>query len=467
PDLGWRDVQHIIVDNAVIVNPDDSGWVKNGAGHFVHHYFGFGKMDAEKLVDASIKHKILPIAPLTFSKEISPRLTIPIDDIPVESTLELTADEVGVIHTLEHVQVTVKLPHKNRRYLTIKLISPSGTESLLATERKYDESKDGFNGWTFMTVFNWGESPIGVWKLIIQDSRRTENPENTVWKLGKLVSWKITVHGLCDEKHILYNENNRPYCTVQLSNNNNVLFSNINNNTMYISLMIICIMVCIFIFYLYNKKRIDKYIPLQTTESNYELNKLKVKEFHNSSSISSIQKSSTTSLNTKNKSSIKSNSKNDKAGPSHSINVEVEEDELKNSKNAPLMHFKMNNKGNLVKSWSLSNLQERKSNMYSSNEDNTPIADDKKFNFPKTGDSSGLRNAIERNTREGQKQNSLRKEYGSTSSLRKEKEKEIEKKPTLQRAHSSRILLDDGENKGLKKSNIKLNKSKSSNNLKF
>jgi len=420
-------------------------------------------MDAEKLVDASIKHKILPVAPLKFSKEVSPRLTIPIDNTPVESTIELTADEVGVIHALEHVQITVKLPHKNRRYLTIKLISPSGTESLLATERPYDEGTDGFNGWTFMTVFNWGESPIGVWKLIIEDSRKTENPDNVVWKLGKLVSWKITVHGLCDEKHILYNENKRPYCSVEITNNGS-LFDSLNSNKIYIGLMAVCIVICLFMFYLYNKKRIDKYMPLQTAESCHELNKLKVKEFHNSGSINSIQKSSTTSLNAKNKSAVKSNSSNDKAGPSHNINIEVEND-LMNPKNAPLMHFKMNNKGNLVKSWSLSNLQERKSNMYSNNEDNTPIADDKKFNFPKAADSSGLRNAVEKNNREVQKQSGLRKEYGSTSNLRKEKD--TDKRPALRRACSSKILLDDGENKGMKKPNLKLSKSKSSNNLKF
>ncbi|ORX59146.1 hypothetical protein BCR36DRAFT_408674 [Piromyces finnis] len=458
-DLGWRDVQHIIVNNAVIVNPDDSGWIKNGAGHFVHHFYGFGKLDAEKLVDASIKHKILPIAPLKYSKEVSSRLTIPIDNTPVESTIELTEKEVGVIHSLEHVQVTVKLPHKNRRYLTIKLISPSGTESLLATERPYDEGTNGFNGWTFMTVFNWGESPIGIWKLVIIDSRRTENPDNIVWKLGKLVSWKITVHGLCDEKHVLYNENKRPYCSVNI-NNDNSLFETIKNKYVFLGLMLICIIVCSFIFYLFNKKRNDKYLPLQTNEPNFELSKLKNKEFHNSDTI---YKSSQASLDIKNKSSptkSSANSNNTKASPSYSIEVETEN----NSKNVPLMHFKMNNKSNLVKSWSLSNIQERKSNMYSSNEDNTPIAEDKKFKFPKSGNAQDIRNLIERNTRELQKQSSLRKEFGSTASLKNDTS---EKKPMLRRACSSKILLDDGESKNVKKSNLKLNKSKSSNNLKL
>ncbi|ORY24166.1 hypothetical protein LY90DRAFT_428980, partial [Neocallimastix californiae] len=174
PDLGWRDVQHIIVDNAIIVNPEDSGWIKNGSGRFVHHAFGFGKMDAEKLVDASINHKLLPVSALKFSKLVSPNINIPIDSQVVESSIELTEEDVGSIESLEHVQITVKLPHQNRRFLTIKLISPSGTESLLATERPKDESSDGYNPWTFMTVFNWGESPIGTWKLVINDSRKTD-----------------------------------------------------------------------------------------------------------------------------------------------------------------------------------------------------------------------------------------------------------------------------------------------------
>ncbi|ORX79528.1 hypothetical protein BCR32DRAFT_246305 [Anaeromyces robustus] len=482
PDLGWRDIQHIIVNNAVVISPDDSGWAKNGAGHYVHHYFGFGKMDAEKLVDASIKHKILPISALKYSKEISPKSLIPIDEKPFESTIELTEEEVGSIHSLEHVQITVKLPHVNRRYLTIKLISPSGTESILATKRTHDEGKDGFNPWTFMTVFNWGESPIGIWKLIITDSRKSENPDNIKWSLGKLQSWKLTIHGLCDEKHIQHNEDKRPYCNIQLSNNESIFnFETLIQKKIVIPFMVSCIILCFFLLYLFNNKKCFiffetsnlKYTPLENkSSSSYELTSLKETDGNNSK----IQKSNSTEINKSNL-LVRSCSSNYLANNhAHSVDIlqNEEEDKDKINKNVALMRLKANNRGGLVKSWSLSNLQERKASLYSNNEDNSPVVDDKKFNFPRVPLSGGssLKNNIERNTREMQqrsKSNLCEEISQNTSSF-----KNGSQKSNLRKSYSSRIIFDDNNderdnnnnNKNNKKTN-KLNKSKSSNNLKF
>lgn len=475
PDLGWRDVQHIIVDNAIVVNPEDSGWSKNGAGRFVHHAFGFGKMDAEKLVNASISHKLIPVSALKFSKMVSPKLTIPIDNQLLESTLELTEEEVGSIQSLEHVQISVKLPHKNRRFLTIKLISPSGTESLLATERPKDESSDGYNPWTFMTVFNWGESPVGTWKLVINDSRKTENPDNIKWKLGRLVSWKITVHGLCNSKYIKYNEENRPYCDIQLANNN-IEFNLMDSENIFMIILVGCIVVCLFLFILFSNYKCDgnaKYEPLQTFDSNYEMNNFRLKEYsiNNYNNGSNIQKSNNTT-SSKNK-LVKSISNNNINDVNNNIIIENNMEKERNPKNIALMRLNAGNKGGMVKSWSLSNLQERKANLYNNNEDNSPIVDDKKFNFPKINlGGSSLKNSIEGNTRENQKsypQSSLYKEFGSTPSLLNE---ESNKKPKLMRSYSSKVLLNDddydnNENKYNKKSNLKMNKSKSSYNLKF
>jgi len=447
PDLGWRDVQHIIVNNAIIIEPDDSGWIKNGAGYFVHHAYGFGKMDAEKLVDASIAHKILPIAPLKFEKEISSRLVIPIDEEQVESTIELTEEEVGAIHSLEHVQVTVKLPHKNRRYLTIKLISPSGTESLLATERPNDDSGDGLVDWTFMTVFNWGESPVGTWKLVISDSRRTENPDNIKWRLGKLTSWKITVYGLCDQKYIEYNEDKRPICSIQLAQHESI-GNFINYNYILIASMALSGLVCLYLIYLYFHRNSNnglgatsaKYMPLETAELGLNMADL----HHNNGTI---QKSSDDSI--EHKSPLIESSLDDDglAGPSKNINLNKISDYPKTIKNSPLMKAK----SNLVKSFSLNNLQERKAILYNTNEDNTPISDDKKFNFPKVPvmKGSNLKYSIECNTREDQTpSSSLAKEISKVSLNCLDQDKNS----SLKRSFSSRLLLNDDDQKSSKQS---------------
>ena len=51
PDLTWRDMQHVIVDTAQMTSPVDEGWMKNGAGKHFNHKFGFGRMDAAKMVE--------------------------------------------------------------------------------------------------------------------------------------------------------------------------------------------------------------------------------------------------------------------------------------------------------------------------------------------------------------------------------------------------------------------------------
>lgn len=40
----------------------------------------------------------------------------------------------------------------------------------LLAPRKLDESSDGFNNWTFMSVMTWGENPNGIWTLTVADN---------------------------------------------------------------------------------------------------------------------------------------------------------------------------------------------------------------------------------------------------------------------------------------------------------
>jgi subtilisin-like proprotein convertase family protein len=40
---------------------------------------------------------------------------------------------------------------------------------MLLSERTGDHSKDGFKNWAFMSVHQWGENPVGTWKIRIMD----------------------------------------------------------------------------------------------------------------------------------------------------------------------------------------------------------------------------------------------------------------------------------------------------------
>ena len=58
PDLGWRDVQGVIIDSVTPLDPKNDDWQVNGAGHNVSHRYGFGLMDAGRAVQLSKAWKV-------------------------------------------------------------------------------------------------------------------------------------------------------------------------------------------------------------------------------------------------------------------------------------------------------------------------------------------------------------------------------------------------------------------------
>lgn len=80
--------------------------------------------------------------------------------------------DAGDVAFLEHVQAHVTLVASRRGDVQLFLVSPAGTRSQLLARRPHDSSRAGFNDWPFLTVFNWGENPIGTWELEVQNDGR-------------------------------------------------------------------------------------------------------------------------------------------------------------------------------------------------------------------------------------------------------------------------------------------------------
>lgn len=75
---------------------------------------------------------------------------------------------------LEQVTVTVNIKHQRRGDLEVYLTSPSNTTSQLSTQRRMDHSNEGLLNWTFMTVMFYGEEAAGDWTIRVVDR---VNPE--------------------------------------------------------------------------------------------------------------------------------------------------------------------------------------------------------------------------------------------------------------------------------------------------
>ncbi|XP_067040624.1 proprotein convertase subtilisin/kexin type 4-like [Acropora muricata] len=187
PSLTWRDVQHVIVRSA---RPAPGGvllanglWVKNKAGLAVSRFYGFGLMDAGKMVHLAKQWNTVPEQRICEIRGNDSNRAI-----PSEVSLKVTNCDIKF---LEHVQVKVDLDFELRGYLYLELQAPSGTTSPLTRKRNVDivlRSRNLTN-WKFTTLFNWGEDPAGQWKLKIG------NLDRNVQRHGVLFSWSLIFYG--------------------------------------------------------------------------------------------------------------------------------------------------------------------------------------------------------------------------------------------------------------------------------
>lgn len=181
PSLTWRDVQHVLVNSAEKVNPTDSDWIVNGAGHDVNHKYGFGGIDAAAAT-----------ALATTWTTVAPEVTANTGTINVNQAIP-NNNAAGVSHSvqvsesikLETVEIVFNATHTSRGELQVILTSPSGTQSVLATERP--DTGDNFNNWVFTTKRSWDENSAGIWTIRVIDDSGTA--------VGNFNSYKLNFYG--------------------------------------------------------------------------------------------------------------------------------------------------------------------------------------------------------------------------------------------------------------------------------
>ena len=191
PDLTWRDVQHVAVRSAIMVNPEDKDWQLTQAGRHYNHKYGYGVIDAYQFLEEAKQHKL--VTPQAWYE--SPNITLPatetlITDTGTSSSFTITQDMLNGANlaSLEHITVQVWITHQRRGDVNVELTSPHGTKSVLARSRRYDDATTGFPGWSFMTLKHWDESPIGEWNLRVFDPAHPD-------KTGNFWAWSLTLWG--------------------------------------------------------------------------------------------------------------------------------------------------------------------------------------------------------------------------------------------------------------------------------
>jgi kexin len=157
PDLSWRDMQYLAMQNAVPIDLDTGDWQTTSIGKKFSHTYGYGKIDTWAIVEAAKDFKSVKPQAWYWSPWIHVKSSIPQGDTGLVVTYEVTKEMLqnANVERLEHVQVTMNVEHSRRGDLSVDLISPQNVVSHLSVTRRSDESSLGYADWTFMSVIHW------------------------------------------------------------------------------------------------------------------------------------------------------------------------------------------------------------------------------------------------------------------------------------------------------------------------
>ena len=174
------------------------GWARNGAGREFSHQFGYGLMDADRIVDMASKWRSLPTQHICQSVIMVPNEVIP-DEVGRTARTVVRSDgctgTLNAVRYLEHVQCRVSLRYYPRGNVMIILTSPSGTRSTLLFPRPRDTLASNFDEWPFLSVHFWGESPQGTWTLEVKNMGRDQPSRRG---RGLLRKWQLIFYGTED-----------------------------------------------------------------------------------------------------------------------------------------------------------------------------------------------------------------------------------------------------------------------------
>jgi len=163
PELGWRDIKHIIVHTSkpVDVESNRGEWQINAADLPHSHSYGFGLLDAKAAVDMALVWESVGQENTVSSPEIHPNMEVPRSSggYRVKSTSWFADYEnYNRMFYIEHVELQVRLTTPNGHGMTaLQLCSPWGTCSTMYGPGP--GRKPALN-WNFRSVRHWGEDII-------------------------------------------------------------------------------------------------------------------------------------------------------------------------------------------------------------------------------------------------------------------------------------------------------------------
>ena len=166
PNLGWRDVQEILIRTARKNAPADPEWVVNGAGFNFNHKWGAGTINAQAAVTMALTWTNLGTRRSHIVTQNAIAAAIP-DNNPtgITRTFDLSAVEAM---RLEHVLLALNITHPRRGDLDIRVTAPSGVSDIFFVPHN-DVNPDLALAFPLLSVRHWGENLVGTWTVTVSD----------------------------------------------------------------------------------------------------------------------------------------------------------------------------------------------------------------------------------------------------------------------------------------------------------
>jgi subtilisin-like proprotein convertase family protein len=192
PNLDRRFAKHLLAISSDVVNAGDAtaesdgGWKTNAAGRQFNQNYGFGLINADRLIaNATLFQGVSPETVDTFP---AAGIAAPIPDNDSNGiTRNITNSMAG---TLEEVELNINISHLFRGDIEVYLTSPSGTTGRMV-RRNAGDSGDNIDWWYTSNLF-WGETASGSWTVRVADvsagTTGTWNSASLRLHTGSLVS---------------------------------------------------------------------------------------------------------------------------------------------------------------------------------------------------------------------------------------------------------------------------------------
>lgn len=165
PNLTWRDCKELISLNSRVIDSKNDSWIQNGGGRWYNAEYGFGLLDAALITWAAAKFVPLGIQQTDTYSNGTVNIAIPTDGTVITINIMSSLK----VFYMEEAIFTVSFTGNAQTEISITLVSPSNTESILIIGTAIVTEIGSYVSYPLKSETFRGESCNGQWLVKLND----------------------------------------------------------------------------------------------------------------------------------------------------------------------------------------------------------------------------------------------------------------------------------------------------------